>query len=276
MSSANELHYNHEGFPYYEILDELTDWAYQNQANPLETYLRYRRLRRDARLTPCPDYASTSITSGGHARRPGLDSYTVINANADTARRIVAEMSAQGSLDARGTILPVDLGHLPVWKQSDYMHFWSLVISGPDLGIKRRNQTASKYQKNLDKKIDKKRVDIAKMNDPAEPATARAPEYFKFADAFVSALSENHSDSNPVRSVIGLVDPETSLGCQTEKLLAKILTIPVKRLSPVRKINSYNQAIEDHKLVEDMDEIIKFGGTIVEISRGELLIAQGI
>ncbi|MBX4190649.1 hypothetical protein KW794_01025 [Candidatus Saccharibacteria bacterium] len=89
MSNANQLQYNREQYPYYEIFEELTDWASEHQATPLESYLHYRRLRRDAKLTPCPDYASTSITSGGHARRPGLDSYTVINANTDTARRII-------------------------------------------------------------------------------------------------------------------------------------------------------------------------------------------
>ncbi|MBX4190648.1 hypothetical protein KW794_01020 [Candidatus Saccharibacteria bacterium] len=113
------------------------------------------------------------------------------------------------------------------------------------------------------------------MNDSFLPADIRAIEYFRFAEAFVDAL-DDAQDSTSVRSVIGLIDPETSLGCQTEKLLAKMLSLPVKKLSPVRKINKYTEAIEDHKLISDIDEIIKFGGTVVEISNGSMLVAKTV
>lgn len=270
------MHYNHELFPFYEIFDELTDWTQQTGASPLETYLRFRRLRRDTRLTPCPDYASTSITSGGHARLPGLKSYEVINANTDTSRRLISEMANQGTLDARATVLPADLGYLPGWRQSDYMHLWSLIIGGPDLGIRRRNQSSLRYQRRFDKKLAKNLVDVEKMNDKTTPAEQRAPEYFQFARSFAEAIDDPSYESAPARSVIGLVDPETSLGCQTEKLLGKLLGIPLKRVAPVRKIDIYAQAIEDHKLIEDMDQIIKFGGTIVEVATGGMLIVRAV
>lgn len=270
------MRYNRQGFPFYDVFDELTDWAASNQADSLETYLRYRRLRRDARLTPCPDYASTSVTSGGHARRPDLDSYAVINANTDTARRIIAEMSAQGTVDARATVLPVDLGYLPQWRQSDYMHFWSLIISGPDLGMRKGNQAAGRYEHRLAKKLAKKKVDLPRMNDSSLDAKQRAEEYFKFIDAFVNAIDDSSYGGTPARSVIGLIDPETSLGCQSEKLLAKMLGLPVKRVSPVRLLDTYSEAIQDHKLVYDLDELVRFGGVVVEAARGSILISRAV
>ena len=271
MSEANSLQYSHEQFPFAAIFEELTDWSDSSSASPLETYLKYRKLRRDHALTPCPDYASTSITSGGHARRPDLKTQEVIAANTETARSMVALMSEQGSLEPRATLLPVDLGYIPAWQQSDYIELWSLVISGPDLGLRPSNANATKYENTLAIKMRESEVDVAKMNDSALAATERAYEYFKFARAFKETAGATAQDATPVRKVISLVDPELSLGCQTERLLAKMLAIPLKRVVAVRLIDNYTNAIGNYKLRHDLDDIVRFGGTVVQVAEGDML-----
>lgn len=276
MTEANPLLYNHDAYPFYDVLDELTDWTYANGATPLETYLHYRRLRRNAHLTPCPDYASTSLTSGGHARRPDLETYEKVSANTETARRTIVEMSSRGTLDARGILLPADLGYIPHWQQSDYMHLWSLVIGGPDLGMRRANHLASRYKSRIVKNLGKSGVDLHKMDDPMLPANERASEYFRFAETFAKTIDRDIQNATPVRSVIGLIDPESSLGCQTEKLLARLLGLPVRRISPAHFIDSYTGAISDRKLEKDFDTIVRFGGMVVEAAKGSILALKTI
>lgn len=277
MKNTTELHYTHDQFPFLGIFEDLTEWANSNNASPLETYLRFRNLRRNADpyLTQCPDYASTSITSGGHARRPDLNSKEVVDANTKTARSTLSLMAKQGTLNSRAVILPADLGYMPEWKQSDYMYLWSLVISGVDFSqTPKPSRRIRHFEQNLDNQLENFEVDMDIMNSRELSAQDRAKHYFKYAEAFAAAAKQASKDATRVRRIINLVDPKTSLGCQTERILARILAIPVERVVPVEPAKKISDAMPDYELVLDIEKIIEFGGTVIELSDSAMLTLQ--
>jgi len=261
-----ELRYSSYDFPFARVFDEIGEQGSDGSVGPLESYLYFRRRQRELELTPCPDYYSTSITTGGHARRDDLTSMEVIRANTTTARQTMALMARQGSIDSRGAVLPVDLAYVPGWSQSDYMELWSLIISGVDIGLRPTNANATKFEEALRHAYDVCEVDIEKMNDKTLSATERAAEYFQFADAFADVVQGHHEGvRTPVRRLVSLVDPGISLGCQTERLLARYLMIPTHRIVAMAPAE-IGSAVPNFALRNDIDTIISFGGTVVELA----------
>jgi hypothetical protein len=264
--------YGRDEFPYAGIFEDLTLWAIDTQATPLEAYLYYRRARRELELTPCPDYASTSITSGGHARRDDLTNVEIIDSNTDTARRTVRLLATQGSADPRATILPVDVGYIRHWRQSDYMELWSLAISGIDLGLNGRAQRVAEYERRFEDSQKREMVNLDIMNDGAVDPRHRALEYFAFAKAFSQTARAQAVDATPVRRVVSLIDTDTSLGCQTERLLAKLLGLPVHKLVAVAPAESYEPAISDLELRGDFATFIRYGAASIDLASEAKLV----
>jgi hypothetical protein len=259
--------YSPDRFPFAALFEGLTDYVQSHTCSPLDLYIRFQRERRRMRLTPCPDYASTSITSGGHARRPGMQMEQIIRANTRTAQQMVALMESQGALDRESVVLPVDLGKVPGWRQSDYILFWLLVIGGLDLRIRAGNARIKLFEKELEYALDAHQVDLKVMNDFALSAPERAPQYFRFADACAQAaqLSRVDRSATPARKIVSLVDPQQSLGGQTERYFARIIGVPVYLPRPVRPAQKLGDAIVVRSLARDVETIIRYGGTVCEV-----------
>ncbi|MEK7152717.1 MAG: hypothetical protein AAB834_02115, partial [Patescibacteria group bacterium] len=202
MSEASPA-YSRDRFPFAGIFEDLTDQIPVTGVGPLEAYLLYQKERRRLGLTPCPDYASTSITSGGHARRDDLRGNIgeIIQANTRTARQMAVAMDGWG-VERTALVLPVDLGYIPGWKQSDYMDLWLHVIGGSDLGLKPGNQRATQYERAFANALDRSEVDLDRMNNSGLDAVARAGEYFRFAGAVALAMDEVGGNSTPVRKIL--------------------------------------------------------------------------
>lgn len=266
--------YNASRFPFAAIFERLTDQMQRRSLSPIDAYLLYQNERRHARLTPCPDYASTSITSGGHARRAGLKMEQIIAANTRTARDLVVLMDQQGTLDHQSVILPVDLGHIPGWRQSDYILFWLLIIGGFDLWIRPGNSQVALYERNLQAALEQFQVDLRLMNSFELSAAARAPQYFRFADACIWAAHQSKTDRRAaaVRKIVSLVDPHTSLGGQTERYFARMLDIPVYLPRAVKPADKLGQAISTPRLARDVETIISYGGTVCEVADHAALV----
>ncbi len=260
-----EKDYSPEQFPFAAIFERLTEYVQSHTVSPLELYLMYQRERRHARLTPCPDYASTSITSGGHARIPGLNMTQIITANTRTAREMVLLMHHQGTLDSDAVVLPVDLGHVPGWRQSDYIHFWMLIIGGYTFGSGARRLQL--YERTLADSL-RAHVDLARMNSFDLSADERAPEYFRFADACIQAAytAKIDREATPARKIVSLVDPHISLGGQTERYFARTTGIPVYLPKAVQPAKTVSEALTAPTLARDVDTIIRYGGTVCEVA----------
>ncbi len=266
--------YNSDRFPFAAIFERLTDYTQSHSISPLDAYLIYQSECRKARLTPCPDYASTSITSGGHARVAGLEMEQIIAANTRTARDLVVLMDKHGTLDRQAVVLPVDLGHVPGWQQSDYILFWMLVISGFDLWIRPGNSRIREFEKALRRAVEQTGADLKVMNSFKLTAEERAPQYFRFADACVQAARESKADrrATSVRKLVSLVDPHVSLGGQTERYFARKLSIPVYLPRAVKPADGLEQVLSARRLARDVEMIISYGGTVCEVADHSALV----
>ncbi len=266
--------YNGQRFPFAAIFERLTEHMQNRSISPLDAYLLYQRECRQARLTPCPDYASTSITSGGHSRCAGLDMEQIIAANTRTARDLVVLMDEHGTLDRQAVVLPVDLGHVPGWQQSDYILFWMLVISGFDLWTRPGNSRIQEFERGLERALKQTGADLKAMNSFTLTAEARAPQYFRFADACVQAAKASKSDrrATSVRKLVSLVDPHVSLGGQTERYFARQLGIPVYLPRAVKPADGLEQVLSTRRLARDVEMIIGWGGTVCEVADHSALV----
>lgn len=263
--------YTADRFPYFDILDELTQEVRAEQLEPVDAYLSFLSAKDERGLRPYFDYASTSITTGGHALVPNKPMSDIITANTNTAREMVALMNQQGGLIGREVLLPVDLGYTG-WKQSGFMTFWSLVISGPELRtLSYDTQGLSQFERQLETNLHEFGVDRERMDDSKLDREERRPEYDKFVSAYAATLMDSQVDCLPAHSLISLVDPDISLGCWAEKRLADRLDIPTQRVAPV-KVASIEEAVTVPTLREDMKIITALGGTVCVAPRGSMLV----
>lgn len=261
--------YSRETFPFAGIYSDLTEVVRARGLSPLESYLAYEVMRKAARLTPCPDYGSTAMTTAGHNRNPAVERSEGMKRNIDTARMMSVAMHNQGTLDAPALILPVDFGYIPGWQQSDYIHKWLLTLGGLDLSAR---GAATDYEQRLQRALREQGVDLGVMNDGSLEATVRAEQYFKFAGACVLTAQQTDGDHHRVRRVISLVDPYESLGSQTERAFARASGIPVFDTRAVLPAHDVGEVLPDYRLRRDVADIISFGGTVCQLAEGPALI----
>jgi hypothetical protein len=266
--------YTVDRFPYFDILDNLTEEVKADELEPVDAYIRFLDARDEHGLRPYFDYGSTSITTGGHALVPDKPMSEIIAANTNTAREMVALMTKQGGLIGKEVLLPVDLGYTG-WTQSDFMTFWSLVISGPELrSLNADIQGVAGFERQLRSNLYEAGVDRGRMDDSRLSREERRPEYARFVNGYAAALMDSRVDCLPAHSLISLVDPDISLGCWAEKRLAEQLDIPTQRVAPV-KVASIDEAVTVPTLREDMKIITALGGTVCVAPRGSMLVLVG-
>lgn len=264
--------YTAERFPYSEILHDLTDTVRERGMSPVEAYSTFLDMRDVADVDPYFDYASTSITTGGHARyMQGIGG--IIEANTRTAQQMVTLLDDQGTLTGRRVILPVDMGKTG-WGQSDFMTFWALTISGFDVRqLPEGVQGVTQFEYDLDQKLRDRGVDLEIMDSKQDRET-RSPHYDGFIDAYVAAMQGTSVRCLPAYRMISLVDPEISLGCSAEKRLAQTLHIPINRIVPVQPVQM-EEAVPVPTLREDMNIITAAGGVICVAASGSMLTLLG-
>lgn len=267
MSEVNLPHYDRARFPYAGILQDLTEQIRTAGYEPFEAYEKFLNARDNEKLRPYFDYASTSITTGGHARREDLDMRTVIAKNTKTARDILNLLDAQGTLLGREVVLPVDLGKVG-WGQSDFMAYWGLTLAGPDL---RKLPNVQRIHADSEFNIFMRRegVDIDLMNSNMS-RDERRPEYMKFVRALAEFVGKLETTSMPAHRLISLVDTSISLGCEAEKELAKTLKIPTQQIVPVKPA-LVDEAVPVPTVREDLKIITALGGTVCVAAKGSML-----
>ena len=265
--------YTQANFPYSGILAELTEQARKQGLSPAEAYAVFLDKRAHANLSPYFDYASTSITTGGHAHyMPNIAN--VIEANTRTAREIIALLDRQRTLVGHRVVLPVDLGKTG-WSQAEYITYWGLTIAGPDLRLLRRRKTGIKsFEDKLKANLDSFGVDLTTMNSNDVDREVRRVQYALFVKALAEAIRAIDVRRIPAYRVISLVDTSISLGCWAEKQLADMLRIPTQRVAPV-KLASVDDAVPFSPLLKDIKVIVANGGVICVAPEGSILTLVG-
>ncbi len=261
--------YTTDRFPYSEILGELTLEARDKGMGPIETYAEFLDRRDAAELSPYFDYASTSITTGGHALYlPNIGE--VISANTRTAREMVTLLDRQGALIGPRVVLPVDMGKTG-WTQAGFMTYWGLTIAGPDI---REPGMVTSLEYKLSHQLEAQGADLELMNDASIDREDRWPEYEKFIGALTGAIGSSSVRCLPAYRLISLVDPDISLGCRAEKHLANQLQIPTARVMPV-KLSTVEEAVPFEPLRHDLKVIMAAGGSVCVAQRNSILTLVG-
>ena len=264
--SVPKLLYNPEAFPYAGIFDQLTDESIAEGLGPMTAYVRFQAKRRAAGLLSGADYCSSAITTGGHSRRNYLSKIDIIRNNTANARQLATELVQKGCLHARSVILPVDLGYIPTWQQADYMMFWLAVISGFDLGDRPRTQKIDNLRRRLVDELEAAHIRLDVMNDPDTPPPTRGAEYFKFARAFAAIVANYRPEPHSAHRIINLIDTDTSLGCQTERLFSHLRGIPVYDVKVTGPARHPAYAFRNLELYRDLKLIFSYGGAAVNLT----------
>jgi hypothetical protein len=194
----------------------------------------------------------------------------VITRNTKSARLLAAELVSKDILHPHTMILPVDMGYVPGWGQSDWISFWLAVISGVDLGMRTNNPKLQKFRAELERQLDQDSVNLALLNDHEATAVTRAPEYFKFARAWSNLTAKHRPEPHSAHRLISLIDTKDSLGSQTERLFARLRGIPMYNVAVI----GGKSAFHSKALYRDLEIIVAYGGTTVEFLEGSSFVLK--
>lgn len=266
--------YERDTFPYYPILEELTDDIRVGDWSALEAYYNFDRRRHEADLTPYIDYASTAVTTGGHARREDLTVPEIIEANTITARRIASHLHHNGSIEGREVVLPVDLGNTG-WKQAEFMKFWILVLSGVDCSSwSHRPLPYGQLETAIDRGIQMAGVDLLTMNNKDVSRAEKSDQFAKFALGMAAGVRSVREFLQPARALRQFVDTTISLGCFGEAVFADELKIPKHRLVALQpasdEMAAYDEPLKEEVKImraHDADITVAAAGTTLRLQR---------
>lgn len=256
-------------FLYRPILQELTTVVKSQGLDPYEAYAWLHEQAADKGLRH-ETYASTSITSGGHARDTGLpDISAVISRNTQSAYMLANQLAVNHQIRPESTIEPVAVGNTG-WKQSEFMEFWLAVIAGAELGQKGQVATSVDELRQMNRQMQQQNeVDIATI-DSKSSIEQRTPHYFKLAIAAAALYGGRQVRISPARRVVRLVDTAQSLGAQSERVFARQLGVPVMNVGVVAPVSPESLRDVDSALFEDTQRLIRLGATVFDTVSSEV------
>lgn len=253
--------HNMSQFLYRPVLADVTKKALKEQLDPYQAYAYFCRIERELGLKR-EVYLSSSVTSGGHLHNPAIkDIKEVIAKNTASALLIANQLAADSQIDPRVCVEGVALGYTG-WKQSEYIEFWLMMLGGLALSVKEDIDVLRVRHRVA---FELAGIDFDIMNG-SEPPKTRAKEYFtmaqKMADLYFSAMR-----AQPVRKMIRLVDPDTSLGAQSERVFARSLKIPVFSVAPMQPALANKLKQVNPTLYKDVEKLITYGATVFDVSQ---------
>lgn len=152
-------------FSFRPLLQEVTAVTNERGYDPYEAYAWfYEQAARKGIIGKT--YASTSITSGGHARDKSLEMQHIIARNTESARLLAEQLVADRQIDAGSTIEPVFVGKTH-WNQGEYMEFWLTVIAGARLSSRSVSQGVMQLRRRYEEAFKRAEVDHERLNSHA-------------------------------------------------------------------------------------------------------------
>lgn len=239
-----------------EILGECTEEWQKNPVEPLEgVTILHNKMGELARTYST--YLSTSVSSGGWIRDKTLSQAEVISANGKTALRYADYLHRAGLIDLHRSVDAVSLGHVPTWRQYEYLKFWLPVMGRVELST----ENVREIQSQLTEFENSHDMDL--FNDSSAPQTERRPLHAAFERQFVRATQ--NMGSHAVEQVVQLIDASLSLGGDTERDYANDTDIAVKRPAFAGTPEEMIRIIDDPELASQFEQLSKLGAHIVEV-----------
>ncbi len=206
-------------------------------------------------------YAQSTITSGGHARNPGLSLGEIITKNVTYAQDMAEELYGNGQLNPKHTIEASTLGLVDHWKEKDYMTFWFNTLARPATSVTGgyRTDTLRELFEN-----SAATVDLDKFNDYTLSNEQRAQYYISYADAAVAGLRK-FGEFSHVDRLVAVSETKGSLGASTERYFTKKLGGKVYNLALAQLGGQdLHQARLNPSLVPDTDELVRYGAQVFD------------
>ena len=222
--------YSHERFPIRGVFEEQTAKIKSEQLPALEGLVSVTDTLRERGLNKNLDYGSGAITTGGHARIPGLNLGEIVAGNTRTNRLMSVALEAKGDIEGKNLALAADMGNTG-WHQLEWNEFWPLfVVAQNPRELVGRDELAFRH---LEDRIEegKRRFDLDQqaMIDASMPREVRFPEFQKLSKALAWAVLKSPGDPSPVSRMLHLLDATSSggsLGVWLEGDIADTFKIP--------------------------------------------------
>ena len=143
-----------------------------------------------------------------------------------------------------------------------FMEFWLSVISGFSLTKNFASRDVDALRRKVHQQFIEQDIDIENMLSKESPEK-RAIEYFKMSNAFTSLVTTGEP-ARPIPRVVRMIDTETSLGAQTERVLARQIGSRVMDIDVVKSAGPEDLITVNRVLATDMQRLISFGATIFD------------
>ena len=245
-------------FSYRPILRDLTLRVLREKWDPYEAYAYFLRIERSLDLKR-EVYLSTSITSGGHLHDPRNKKLEdIIERNTTSAILLANQLADDDQIIPQNSIEPFSLGYTG-WKQSEYLEFWLMVLGGLQLDDRDDIDVVRSHHRIA---FEHAGIDMTRFNT-AETLEKRAEDYFTMGATFAK-LYERDFVIKPMCKMIRLIDPDTSLGAQTERVFARCIGMPVYTVTVVEPVDPDKLFEVNQVLAEDTHRLISFGATVFD------------
>lgn len=199
------------------------------------------------------------MTSGGHLhdhRNKKIED--VIERNMTSAVLMTMQLVDDGQIVPQQSIEPYSLGHVG-WKQSEYLEFWLMILGGLQLDGNEDVDVVGSRHRIAFEHAD---VELEQFNGKGDPEE-RAKHYFTMGAAFAK-LYESEFKTQPMKQMIRLIDPDTSLGAQTERVFARYINMPVYTVTVAMPADPKKLFDINQTLAEDTQRLISFGATVFD------------
>lgn len=217
-------------------------------------------------------YAQATITSGGHARVPGLDWLEIVQRNVAYAQGMAKELFQNGQLNPRTTIEASTLGLVKQWKEKDYITFWLNTLAKPDTRARDGMHRTDRLRKIFEKDVDRYDIDFTKFNDYGLSNEERARYYIRYADMAVVAMRE-FGEFTHVDRLVAVSETSGSLGASTERYFAKKLGGAVYNLAVAHLENfPLDSSSTNPALVRDTSLLVEYGAQVFDTRTASQII----
>lgn len=253
--------YSYEKFPIRGVFEEQTERIKSDQLTALEGLICVTDALSGRGLNNNLDYGSGAITTGGHARIPGLDMGEIISGNTRTNRLMSVALEAKGDIEGKNLALAADVGYTG-WHQLEWNVFWPLfVVAQHPLELVGKDELAFKH---LEDRIEtgKLKFDLDQqiMIDGSLPREIRFPEFQKLSKAIAWAVLKSPGEPSPVSRMLHLLDATQSggsLGVWLEGDIADTFKIPRFRAAAMRPADLLQVADELNTTLPTLSEDIR-------------------
>lgn len=241
-----------EQSPYRSIFGEIENMEHPQ---PHEAYEIYRKRVAEQDLDPYI-YLSMAITTGGYARESELSSRQAILKNSQFGSKVAQTLVQQySSLDVEtdSIIVPSDFRKVEGWGQSQYLLFWSHVITG-------LHPSEAKWAETIAKRHNADQANG--FTDPTLSKEEKWADYKNLIDIYTDTIervglgTDPHAFPHNIRGFVTILDVQQSLGVNAERYLCHRLGFAEWRID----IGQLDKDLE-----KDLEEIARLGADSMEV-----------